>query len=154
VKVYLASSWKTAESCLMLKEALETIDIRVNLFCFPGHRANNFDWSDFTQEPGEDIVSFMRKNPIVERAYKEDRGYLDNCDALIMVCPAGISAHLELGTALGQGKPTFIFGNLVNMKPEVWYMGVAGIYWTEQLGEFLEELKFLKESCDKNSNFP
>ena len=37
-----------------------------------------------------------------------DKTHLDRCDAALLCMPAGKSGHLELGYALGSGKPGFI----------------------------------------------
>jgi nucleoside 2-deoxyribosyltransferase len=44
-----------------------------------------------------------------------DKKYLDQCDAAVLVYPAGKSAHLELGYIAGQGKKTYI---LLDEEPE------------------------------------
>jgi hypothetical protein len=141
MKIYIASSWKRADECIKVKDALEAADILVSLFCFPGHRTCDFNWADLSRDPSDDTVSFMKKHPIVKKAYKEDRAFLDSCDALVMVYPAGISAHLELGTALGQNKPTFIIGDLTGLNPEVWYLGVTDIFWMQELDKLVDRLK-------------
>lgn len=46
-----------------------------------------------------------------------DKFHLDRCDGAILICPAGKSGHLELGYALGQGKPGYIY---VPEDPERW----------------------------------
>lgn len=42
-----------------------------------------------------------------------------DCDCCVLVLPCGRSAHLELGYAIGAGKPTFIL--LAEGEPELMY---------------------------------
>ena len=37
-----------------------------------------------------------------------DKRHLDRCDAVVLVCPAGRSGHLELGYSIGRNKPAYI----------------------------------------------
>lgn len=46
-----------------------------------------------------------------------DRYHIKRCDAVLMVMPAGKSGHLELGYAIGLGKPGFI---MFDKEPERW----------------------------------
>jgi hypothetical protein len=154
MKVYIASSWKNVDRCEKLKQALEDAGIAVSLFSWPGHRKVSFQWEDLPWNPGEGTESYMGRHSVIKKAYYDDRGCLDRCDALIMVYPAGFSSHLELGTALGQNKPTFIYGDLSTLKPEVWYMGVNGIYKDDEIASLIEALKTLSETEKPTSNFP
>ncbi len=43
-----------------------------------------------------------------QHVFNFDKHHLDRCDAVILVLPAGRSGHLELGYAIGSGKPGFI----------------------------------------------
>ncbi len=47
--------------------------------------------------------------------FEFDKSHIDRCDIVVMVAPAGKSAHLELGYARGCGKPGYI---LFDKEPE------------------------------------
>lgn len=49
--------------------------------------------------------------------FEFDKSHLDRCDIAVMFMPAGKSGHLELGYAIGQGKPGFI---LFDKEPKRW----------------------------------
>lgn len=46
--------------------------------------------------------------PAAQNTFDFDRRNLERSDAVVMVAPAGKSAHLELGYAIGHGIPGFI----------------------------------------------
>lgn len=52
-----------------------------------------------------------------EHVYQYDLTHLKRADALVLIAPAGKSSHLELGWAIGAGKPGYIFFDKV---PERW----------------------------------
>lgn len=49
--------------------------------------------------------------PSAQATFSLDKAYIEKQDAVVMVLPAGRSAHLELGYARGIGKPGFILLN-------------------------------------------
>lgn len=52
-----------------------------------------------------------------DNVFSFDRRHLDQCDAGILMLPAGKSGHLELGYLLGQGKRGYV---LYEEEPERW----------------------------------
>lgn len=50
----------------------------------------------------------MLASPAAQHIFAFDKKYLDECDAAVLVMPAGKSGHLELGYVIGSGKPGFI----------------------------------------------
>jgi nucleoside 2-deoxyribosyltransferase len=52
-----------------------------------------------------------------EHVFSFDKKHLDRCDAAVLVCPAGRSAHLELGYMIGTGKLGYV---LFDQEPERW----------------------------------
>lgn len=55
--------------------------------------------------------------PAARNVFLFDKEHLDEADAVVLVLPAGKSAHLELGYAIGQDKPGFVF---MEEEPERW----------------------------------
>jgi nucleoside 2-deoxyribosyltransferase len=52
---------------------------------------------------GEALTGYAARH-----VYEFDKRHIDSADAALMVLPAGKSGHLELGYAIGQGKPGVI----------------------------------------------
>lgn len=49
--------------------------------------------------------------------FEYDKNHLQAADAVVLVLPAGRSAYLEMGWAIGRGKPAYV---LVEKDPERW----------------------------------
>lgn len=94
-------------------------------------RKLGFEVFDDWYSPGPNADDFWRAHEKVRgRTFKEalsgyaakhvfefDKFHLDRCDIAVMLMPAGKSGHLELGYAIGQGKPGYI---LFDKEPERW----------------------------------
>jgi hypothetical protein len=52
-----------------------------------------------------------------KNTFEFDYRHLKICDGVVMVAPAGKSAHLELGWTVGQGRPGWV---LMEAEPERW----------------------------------
>lgn len=67
-----------------------------------------------------------------------DKEHIERADAVLLVLPAGKSGHLELGWALGQGKPGFILLADVD-RFDVMYLFATGV--ADDKNEVLDMLK-------------
>lgn len=65
-------------------------------------------WRDYEKGRGWSFERAIRESKAAKHVFEFDRKYLDRCEGAILVCPAGKSAHLELGWVLGAGKPGYI----------------------------------------------
>lgn len=72
----------------------------------PGPEADTY-WQEYERARGRGYREAIY-GPHAVHVFAFDRHYLDECDAAVMVMPAGKSAHLELGYAAGRGKRTFV----------------------------------------------
>lgn len=114
--IYLASSWRNHHYLRVLEALRKSAELEVYDFREAGAA---FDWRDVDAEwenregtrieyPLPKMLEMLR-HPSAQRGFDRDFGALKDCDALILVAPCGRSAHLELGYAIGQGKPTAIY---------------------------------------------
>jgi hypothetical protein len=55
------------------------------------------------------MLSVFFNFPPVNRAFQEDKKWLEWSEATLLILPAGKSAHLEAGYAKGQGKHLVIY---------------------------------------------
>ena len=92
-------------------------------------RAKGFDVFDEWINPGPEADEFWQKYEAKRgRTYKQalnsyhakhvfefDKTHLDRADIVVLVMPAGKSAHLELGYAVGMGKKAYL---LFEKEPE------------------------------------
>lgn len=115
-RVYVASSWRNPVHiavCASLKAAgIDHYD-----FKNPEDGVEGFHWGEVG------MASYVRStnnavpvdeylagivHPIAEEGFARDFGAMQECDACVLVLPAGRSANLELGWFVGQGKRTAV----------------------------------------------
>ncbi|MCK4829368.1 hypothetical protein KA005_77305, partial [bacterium] len=107
-----------------------------------------FHWSEMLDSPDKSIsklnaVTFLADKRS-QRAFKEDKKWLNWCDALVLVLPAGNSSHLEAGYIKGQGKQLIIYAPLGFPQGEFDVMyGFANLLTEkkEKVCKFLKEIK-------------
>jgi hypothetical protein len=119
MKVFVSSSWRNERQPAVV-QALQHAGHEVYDFRNPGTDAAGFswaeldpDWLDWTGAQFRDSLA----HPRVEAGFTLDMNALRECEALVMLQPAGRSAALELGWAAGAGKPTIVL--LSDGEPEL-----------------------------------
>jgi hypothetical protein len=75
----------------------------------------------------ESLVDWQT-NPTFQKIFENDMNALKDSDCLILVLPAGLAAHMELGAAYGMGKKCYAIG--APEKPETLYLMLDGMYST------------------------
>lgn len=128
-KIYVASSWRNPDHHHVVTQLKHD---GFDPFDFKATNAS-FHWRD--QAPGwpdwslEQFKSVLRSQP-AEEAFANDEKALDEADAGVLVLPAGISAHIEVGYLMGQLKPTFILypTNVETVRAELMYKLATGIF--------------------------
>lgn len=86
-------------------------------------------WQAYEQGQGFSYIEALQR-PAAQNVFTFDLRHLKEAKAAVLIAPGGKSAHLELGWALGQGKPGYI---LLDKEPERWDVMAAfatGIYDT------------------------
>lgn len=144
MRIYIASSWKNQKRVLMLAEKLEQEGFEVDAFCRATDTRYAFHWSELVDNE-DDLKYFdaieMLADPRTQRAFKEDRKWLDWSDTVIMLMPCGRSSHLEAGYAVGQGKRLFIYGDFPKGEFDVMYGLADSLFRTEDLEGLIGTLK-------------
>lgn len=95
-------------------------------------------WQRYEQAKGHDFVQAL-EGAAAEHVFHFDYEHLYTADAAVLVLPAGKSAHLELGWALGRSIPGFV---LLDGEPErfdVMYKFADGV--ARNVGELIQMLK-------------
>ena len=121
MKVFVSSSWRNERQpsvVVALKSAgHEVYDFRDPS---PGEDVAGFSWAEVDavwQDWTADQFRAALVHPRVLEAFHFDMDALVACDALVMVQPCGRSAALELGWAIGAGKPAIVL--LADGEPEL-----------------------------------
>ncbi len=111
----LAGKWRNHDSIRTLLDALRKAGKKV--YCFID---NAYD-SDgiLIDTSGHGVEEFMARletihdwqdNPTFRKIYENDMSGLREAEEFIMVFPAGLSSHMELGVAFGMGKKCYGIG--------------------------------------------
>lgn len=110
MKIYVASSWRNPWQPPVVA-LLRERGHKVYNFRNPIPGDDGFSWSEIDDDWKEWTPEQYRKrleHPAAERGFGFDMDALRSCDACVLVQPCGISAHLELGWAVGAGKSTAV----------------------------------------------
>ena len=123
MKIYVASSRRNLRQPrivqLLRKRGHQVYDFRhpsENNEGFAGWEAICPDYKTWT--PRQFLKALQ--HPFAAQHFAVNMAALDAADAVILVLPCGRSAHLELGYAVGKGKPTAILLDQQN-EPELMY---------------------------------
>lgn len=122
MNIYVASSWRNdlQPSVVRGLRALghKVYDFKVDS-AFGWHQIDE-NWKNWT--PNE--ARGMLLHPLSQRGFTSDKAALDQCDVCVLVLPCGRSSHLELGYAIGQGKPGIVFwpSDLHPYDPDLMYL--------------------------------
>lgn len=81
----------------------------------PGPKADEW-WKAHEEYRGRTFIEALA-GPHAQNVFRFDKHWLDGAAAVVLVAPAGKSAHLELGYVIGQGKPGYV---LLDGEPERW----------------------------------
>lgn len=137
MKIYLASSWKNAALVKNIKERLEAEGNEVDAFCDTSAGRFVFSFDQLPANISEHNAISIFNFPPVNRAFQEDKKWLDWSEATLLILPAGKSAHLEAGYAKGQGKRLVIYQeDFPNGEFDVMY-GFADLI-TDDINEVVE----------------
>lgn len=144
MRIYIASSWKNQPAVLALADKLEREGFEVDAFCRANNKRYAFHWSELVDN--EDDLKYydameMLADPRTQRAFREDKRWLDWSNCVIMVLPCGRSSHLEAGYAKGKDKLLYIYGPFPKGEFDVMYGFADGLFRTEEYGRLIEALK-------------
>lgn len=124
---FICSRWRNRDKVLELVKKLR--EKGKTVYCFfespvSKHRINN--------DPEEDMKNFekrdFRNDPYVKEVFEHDMEGLKQSENLVILLPAGNSAHIEAGTAYGMGKNCILIG--IPNKAESLYKIFSEVYST------------------------
>ena len=95
-------------------------------------------WWDYFQALGIGFDEAIN-SPFVNTAFNFDLNHLDSADTVVMVMPAGRSAGIELGYALGKGKLGYVLFDGEPERPDLMIKLATGIFYS--LEELVKQLK-------------
>jgi hypothetical protein len=105
--LYVIGSLRNPQVPLIAEELRKTTGLDVfDDWYGAGESADDY-WRDYEKARGHSFTQALEGHS-AKNAFSFDKRNLDRCDAAVLICPAGKSGHLELGYALGCGKPGYI----------------------------------------------
>ena len=144
MKIYLASSWKNQGWLESLAEMFRSWGHEVDLFCDPSTGRYVFSWRELGKDIEQiDAVEFL-DDPRTQKAYQEDKKWIEWADAVVMVYPCGNSSHLEAGYAKGIGKKLYIIGSWPPGVFDVMYGFADRVFHLSEIDELGAELAGVK----------
>lgn len=84
-------------------------------------------WKAYEKGKGHTYLQALQ-GPSAKHVFDFDVGYLYKSRAVVLALPAGKSAHMELGWALGQGKPGHILLEPNEDRWDVMYQFATGVH--------------------------
>ena len=120
MKIYIASSWKNSSWLLSIASLFRSWGHEVDLFCDESSKRFVFCFSQIDNYETLTQQTALQE-PMFQKAFCEDRKWIDWCDVVVMILPCGNSAHLEAGYAKGAGKRLYIVGDFQPGEFDVMY---------------------------------
>lgn len=108
MRLYVASSWKNANDVQAIAEFLREKGHEVDCFVDESTGRFVFHWSELGNINELDAINFLQDKSS-QKAFKEDKKWIDWSEGVLLYLPAGKSAHLEAGYAVGKGKFLIIY---------------------------------------------
>ena len=140
MKIYIASSWKNADDVRVIASMLHELGFEVDDFTDDTKGRFVFHYSELGEVQVLDAINFL-KDERSQRAFQEDKNWIDWADCVLLLLPAGKSSHLEAGYAKGSSKKLVIYQySYPKGEFDVMY-GFADLL----TDDFKEVIKFLQE---------
>lgn len=138
-KVYIASSWKNEPNVRYAAALLRNAGHEVDDFTDDSKGRYVFSYRELGDIQQWNARTFLQLEQ-AQKAFREDRKWINWADGVLLLLPSGRSAHLEAGFAVGRGKFLIIYqGAFPPGEFDVMY-GFANLV----TDDFNEVLHFLK----------
>ncbi|MDI6717786.1 MAG: hypothetical protein QMD86_01930 [Patescibacteria group bacterium] len=136
MKFFIASRWKNKEEVERLSEELKGRGHQVYSFLESGANLLTGMPIEAEMKVFSEALANWRNDPRISQIFDFEIKGLKECDALILLLPAGDSSHVEAGAAYGMGKKIIAIGPVA--KPEVIYLMFNHLYL--DVSSFLADL--------------
>ena len=140
MRIYIAISWKMAKTALDVSNILKEAGHEVDCFCDDSGGRYVFHFSEVGDITKLNSINFL-EDERSQKAFREDKKWLDWADAVVLLLPSGKSAHLEAGYAVGQGKKLYIVGDFPMGEFDVMYGFADGLYKWGDLTALIKHLE-------------
>lgn len=132
----IISRYRNKEQCEILLAGLKSKGKTCyNFFDIPSDPSNPHADAEEQMKNFENVTNFFEDDHF-KHLFERDLNGLKNAEKIILLLPAGTSAHIEAGIAYGLGKMLILIGE--PSKPESLYLIFKERYKT--IDEFLENI--------------
>lgn len=138
---FIAGRWRNHKTIREVAKELRSAGKTVYCFAENEYDGDGISFKNDPQADGEAMIAATENlknwqtNPTFQKIFETDMDALRDSKSLILVFPAGLAAHMELGVAYGMGKKCYAIGE--PEKPETLYLMIDSIYKT--IDEFLDK---------------
>ena len=129
---FVAGRWRNHLAIREVVEKLRTAGKTVYCFVENEYDANGIKFENNPEADAEAMIATTERredwqtNPTFREVFETDMQAERDAAAFILVLPAGLSAHMELGIAYGLGKPCYAIGEIE--KAETLYLMLSELY--------------------------
>lgn len=121
---FVAGRARNRDQIFEVTKELRAADKKVYCFIDNTYLSDKFNFKP-DMDPEESMKQFeavddWRSDKTFQEIFKADMDALRESEKFIVVFPAGLSAHMEIGVAYGMGKPCYSIGEFE--KPESLYL--------------------------------
>jgi hypothetical protein len=129
---FIAGRWRNRDAINQIADAIRATGKTVHSFT-----DNSYDGDGIKFDPSPDAdpetmigttenLADWQTNPTFRKIFETDMQAQRDSGAFILVFPAGLAAHMELGAAYGMGKPCYAIGK--PEKTETLYLMLNEVY--------------------------
>jgi nucleoside 2-deoxyribosyltransferase len=124
--------WRNRDQVNEVKDALRAAGKSVYCFTDNAYDGDGVKFETHAEADPEEMIrttenlTDWQTNPTFRQIFENDMNGLRDAESLILVFPAGLSAHMELGVAYGLGKKCYAIGQ--PEKPESLYFMLDEIF--------------------------
>ena len=146
MQIYVASSSRSMDAVRKIGETLRGLGHSAYVFCDknePAHAAATFVRKG--SEAKEFTPQTAVRNPLGSNIFGFNMAELHKAQCVLLVLPAGKSAHLEAGYAKGQGKPVILYGQMTVGEWDAMYCMFDQIFNLDETEMMLNWFRHLRE---------
>lgn len=107
---FISSKWRNRDSVLALVKSLRDKNQKVLSFFENPYNSDAVDDDPEEAMKKWESMSNWQQEKMVKQIFEEDMRCIRKSDAVILLLPAGISAHVEIGFAYGLNKKCILIG--------------------------------------------
>ncbi len=136
MKYFIASRWRNRAILDPLVAKIRAAGHEVFYFVekTTTNHARELDPEEYMKQ--YEAIQNWREDPHCREIFEQDLAGLKQCDTLLLILPAGKSAHMEAGIAHGLGKPCILVGPV----EETESLYLAFDKWYPSIDEFIQSL--------------